>query len=101
MNSSLLIELKFTELDFSFLEFPTTQDDYSGSFSAATQVSQSSHHQNRQFVEDDASSQNSINDLSSQIDSMGFEEDEEDLTNSNQELPVHACVYVEVDYWKI
>lgn len=81
-------------LDFSFLEFPTTQDEYSGSFSAATQVSQSSLHPARQFVEvDDASSQNSMNDLSSQIDSMGFEEDEEDLTNANQELPVHACVY--------
>jgi regulator of nonsense transcripts 1 len=80
--------------DFSFLEFPTTQDDYSGSFSGATQASQSSHHQNRsQFVEDDASSQNSMNDLSSQIDSMGFEEDEEDISNANQELPIHACVY--------
>jgi regulator of nonsense transcripts 1 len=34
-----------------------------------------------------------MNDLSSQIDSMGFEEDEEDISNANQELPVHACVY--------
>jgi hypothetical protein len=79
-------------LDFSFLEFPTTQDEYSGAFSGTTQVGSSQSTGISSFIDDDISSQNSLNDIASQIDSMGFEEEEEDIANTNQELPTHACV---------
>lgn len=94
--------------DFSFLEFPNTQDDdpYMASFTGSTQPvsQQSSQFELSQFAPSqfggsqfDAETEHSqitssIADLATQVDGlMNFDETFEDR---GKDLPEHACVYV-------
>lgn len=84
--------------DFSFLEFPNTQDDddsYLPSFTNPSQQSLSLTGAQR-FDESDLSQGTaSVSELAGQVDVLNFEEnfDEEEEVRG-QELPGHACWFV-------
>lgn len=82
--------------DFSFLEFPNTQDNddpYLPSFSSASQTSLTG---GQRFDESDLSQgAASVSDLAGQVDVLNFEENfDEEEEERGQDLPSHACSYV-------
>lgn len=83
--------------DFSFLEFPNTQEDdpYLSGFTGATQAATQTH--THQFDESSEHSQNtSVTDLASQVDGLMNFDETFDEDRSGKDLPEHACVYVEL-----
>lgn len=81
--------------DFSFLEFPNTQDDDDSYLPSFTNTSsqQSSLTGGQRFDESDLSQGTaSVSELASQVDVLNFEENfDEEEEDRGQELPSHAC----------
>jgi hypothetical protein len=81
--------------DFSFFEFPNTQDN-DDPYSSFTNPSQQSLTGGQRFDDSDLSQgAASVSDLAGQVDVLNFEENfDEDEEERGQDLPSHACSYI-------